>query len=85
MILHFYKLFPDKAPKTKNMMTGFIIAAALWIIAGFLPSPYLYTFAFMALALDLLAPFTKGKGNKTIFLNMHHLVERLGLLILMVM
>ncbi len=85
MILHLYKEHPNKAPKTRNMLTWFFIAVLLWVIAGFVGEPYVYTFAFMALALDILTPFTTGKGNKMVYLNMHHLVERLWLLILMVM
>jgi len=85
MILHYYKLHPNKAPKTKNMISGFAVATLFWVAAGFFSSPYMYSFVFIAFALDILTPLTKWKGNKMIYLNMHHLVERLWLLVLMVM
>jgi len=39
----------------------------------------------IALLVNIMAPLTTGKGNKTQFLNMDHLIERLGLFLLMVM
>ncbi len=85
LIRRFYRLHPERRPKTLNMWWGFFIAACLWAVAGLLPTPYLYIVALSAMTLSVLSPMTRGKGNTTTLLNMHHLLERLGLFLLLVM
>jgi len=75
---------PSLAPKTKNVFQGRVIATTLWVVASLMTLPYLYVVAFMALALDILGPQTKGEGNKKIMLNVGHLQERLGLFLILV-
>lgn len=87
LITRFYKAHPDKRPQTYNTWWGFFIAACLWLLTGFVPIPYLYVVAGCALLMNILSPMThgKGNGNRVVLLNMHHLLERLGLFLLMVM
>lgn len=84
-MLRIYRLNPEEAPKTNNVLTGIGIAILLWIIAAFLPAPYLYIVAIAALSLDILAPLTHGRGNRVRLLHVGHLQERLGLFLLLVM
>ena len=84
MILRLYRLDPERRPKTQNILHGIMIAAGLWVLSGFFESPYAYIIAFSALALDILTPLTKGKGNTIRMLNVGHLQERLGLFLMLV-
>ena len=85
LIRRMYVLHPEKRPKTLNVSWGFFLAGCLWLLAGLFPTPYLYIVAGAALVLNILAPMTKGAGNQTLMMDMDHLLERLGLFLLMVM
>lgn len=85
LLFRLYALDRAHAPKTYNIATGIIIAAGLWIISGFVPAPYHFVIAAAALALDMLSPLTQGKGNAVRLLNVHHLQERLGLFLMLVL
>jgi len=85
MIRRFYNLHPNKRPQTLNVWWGLFTAACLWGLTGFIPLPYLYVAAGCALLTNMFAASTTGKNNKVILLDMDHLLERLGLFLLMVM
>ncbi len=85
LLFRLYALDPQHAPKTYNIATGIAIASGLWIVSSFLPPPYHFVVALAALALDMLTPLTKGKGNTVRLLNVHHLQERLGLFLMLVL
>ncbi len=85
LLRRMYRIHPHRRPNTLNIWWGFFIAACLWIVAGFLDGYFLYITAFSALSLQALAPMSTGKGNTKILLNMHHLLERMGLFLLLVM
>lgn len=80
-----YRTHPESRPVTYNVLQGFVVAAGLWVLSAFMPLYYNYVFAFAALATDILTPLTIGKGNSTRYLNVHHLRERLGLFLILVM
>jgi low temperature requirement protein LtrA len=80
-----YISHPETRPVTYNILQGFLVAAGLWVLSAFVPPYYNYILAFMALAIDILTPLTRGKGNSTRYLNVFHLRERLGLFIILVM
>ncbi len=85
MTLRRYRVHPKQRPKTLNVWWGFFVAAVLWGLSGLLPTPYLYIMAGCALLLNITAPMTTGAGNRTTYLDMNHLLERLGLFLLLVM
>jgi low temperature requirement protein LtrA len=84
LFLRFYALHPDRAPKTKNLVTGYAIAVCLWIFSLFVPPPFQYLVWVSAFVLELVTPYTHGRGNKKVLLNTYHLPERMGLFVLLV-
>ena len=84
MTLRGYRLDPENAPKTKNIVQGMTIATLLMISIIFIPSPYIYVIALMWGLLEWFNPVAKGRGNKIRYLNVYHLQERLGLFLLLV-
>jgi low temperature requirement protein LtrA len=84
-VLKMYQSYPDTRPKTYNILQGFLIAASLWLLTAVAPFPFNYICAFSALAIDILTPLTRGRGNSTRYLNVNHLRERLGLFLVLVM
>ena len=80
-----YRLNPKRRPQTLNIWWGFFTASCLWFITGFFEGVYLYIVAGMALLTHICAPMTKGKGNLQTMMDMDHLLERLGLFLLLVM
>lgn len=79
-----YRLHPDMAPQTYNIVQGTFIAGLLWLASAFAIDPFHYILAFTALALDVFTPLTTGKGNTVTLLNVDHLQERLGLFLMLV-
>ncbi|NEN93347.1 MAG: low temperature requirement protein A [Okeania sp. SIO3H1] len=84
MIVRMYLLHPETRPVTYNLLEGFFVASALWMLSAFVPGPYHFIVALMALLTDVLVPLTRGKGNTIRYLNVHHLQERLGLFLMLV-
>lgn len=85
MIRRLYYLHSDLRPQTLNIWWGYCAAYFCWSFCIILEPPYAYIAAGMGLVLQILTPLTKGEGNKITKLNMPHLLERLGLFLLMVM
>lgn len=84
MLVVMYYRHPEKRPVTYNLLQGMFVAGAVWCVSGFLPSPWHFVAAGAALAIDVLTPLTRGKGNTTRYLNVYHLQERLGLFLMLV-
>lgn len=84
MIVRMYVLHPQSRPATHNILQGFFAASALWLASAFVSDPFHYVVALAALAVDILVPLTKGEGNSRRYLNVHHLQERLGLFLMLV-
>ena len=84
MIVSMYLRFPEKRPVTYNLLEGLLAAAFLWLLSSFMPAPWHFVVAGMALAVDIFTPLTRGKGNTIRYLNVYHLQERLGLLLMLV-
>lgn len=83
-VVRMYYFHPDSRPKTYNILQGFLVASALWGASALVGDPYHFVLAFMALAIDILIPLTTGKGNTKRYLNVHHMHERLGLFLMLV-
>ena len=79
LLLRLYRINPKQAPRTKNVLHGIAVATLLWLGVGFVSLPFAYVLAFSALAIDILAPLSIGKGNVPRMLNVSHMQERLGL------
>lgn len=84
MLVRLYVFYPESRPKTYNILEGFLAATALWFATAFVPDPFHFVIALVALALDIFTPLTRGKGNTTRYLNVFHLQERLGLFLMLV-
>jgi len=84
MLLRMYYRHPETRPATYNVLEGFLAASALWALSAFLPDPYHFLVALMALSIDILVPLTRGQGNTKRYLNVYHLQERLGLFLMLV-
>lgn len=84
MVLRLYLKYPGTRPKTYNMIEGFVAASLLWLVTAFVPDPFHFIIAFVALGIDIFTPLTKGKGNTKRYLNVFHLQERLGLFLMLV-
>jgi len=84
MLVRMYVNHPHTRPRTYNMLEGFVIASGLWIAAAFAPAEYYLLLAFSALVMEVLIPLTRGRGNNRRYLNVHHLQERLGLFLMLV-
>jgi low temperature requirement protein LtrA len=85
MLLRMYRLHPETAPVTYNVVQGLLIAGTLWLVSGFTTAEYHFIVALMALAIDILTPLSVGRGNAPRLLNVAHLKERLGLFLMLVM
>lgn len=84
MLIRMYVKHPDKRPVTYNILQGFLAGSALWIVSAFLPAPYHFVAAGAALVVDIFTPLSTGRGNTVRYLNVHHLQERLGLFLMLV-
>ena len=83
-IIRLYYYYPETRPVTYNILQGFLVGAALWGLAAFVPLLYFPIVTLMALMVEILTPLTRGKGNTTRYLNVYHLQERLGLFLMLV-
>lgn len=84
LIFRLYRIDADNMPPTRNILHGIIVATGLWVVASIVSVPFLYIVAGCAIAIDVLIPLTQGRGNKVRLLNVHHLQERLGLFLMLV-
>ena len=84
MLVIMYVRHPEKRPVTYNLLEGMLAASFVWLLSGFMPSPWHFVVAGAALALDIMTPLTRGKGNTIRYLNVYHLQERLGLFLMLV-
>lgn len=84
-----YRLDPENAPRSKNLLWANRIAIAMWLGSIFVPQPFQFVVWALALGLELTSPYSRGITtpieNKTRILNKFHLPERLGLFTILVM
>ncbi len=71
---------PETSPLTRHYAIGFGLAAILWVISAFVPSPWRFVLWCLAIAVDLATPLTAGKLQQKFPLHPSHLPERFGLL-----
>lgn len=83
--MRLYRMREDLTPRRRNILNGYIASIVFWTLSLLVPPPYRFILWVMGLAMDILAPYTKGDGNKIIILDKNHLPERLGLFTMLVM
>lgn len=65
--------------------TGMIVAAVVSLGSALFPAPLRYAVFYFGLLLDLLHPWVMGRQGKLPRMHFHHLVERMGLVIIILM
>jgi low temperature requirement protein LtrA len=73
------KQIPEARPLTNHYVTGFFIAAVLWAISAFIPSPWRFLLWGIALLVDLITPVTASEKHSKFPPHASHLPERFGL------
>jgi low temperature requirement protein LtrA len=70
---------PEARPLTDRYMIGFGIAAFIWLLSAFVPTPWRFLMWGVALIVDILTPATAGKIHIQFPPHPTHLPERFGL------
>lgn len=76
---------PTARPLTNRYATGFTIAAVLWAISGFVPSPWRFVFWTLGLIIDFATPLSARKLQLELPPHSSHLPERFGLFTMIVL
>jgi low temperature requirement protein LtrA len=80
-----YKYVPSTRQLVRGYLTGFGIAATLWILSIFVPEPQRFWLWGLALGIDLATPFLVRKVQAAAPLDVSHLPERFGLFTILVL
>ncbi len=78
------RLLPDARPLTNRFITGFSIAAIIWLSSAFVPDPWRFGLWALALLVDFLTPSTAGDIHINFPPHPTHLPERFGLFTIIV-
>ncbi len=73
------KNVPEARPLTNHYIIGFGVAATLWLLSAFIPTPWRFLMWGVALTVDILTPITAGKIHLKFPPHPTHLPERFGL------
>ncbi|WP_414581356.1 low temperature requirement protein A [Scytonema sp. PCC 10023] len=76
---------PKARPLTNRFATGFAIAAILWTISAFVPSPWRFVFWALGLIIDFATPLSARKLMLELPPHSSHLPERFGLFTIIVL
>ncbi|KAB8330768.1 low temperature requirement protein A [Scytonema tolypothrichoides VB-61278] len=76
---------PTARPLTNRYAAGFTIAAVLWAISGFVPSPWRFVFWTLGLIIDFATPLSARKLQLELPPHSSHLPERFGLFTIIVL
>lgn len=79
------RVVPTAAPLARRYALGFSAAAALWVVAAFLPSPARFVVLGLALVVDLGTPLTARAAQARMPVSHSHLPERIGLFTIIVL
>ncbi len=80
-----YKYVPATRQLVRGYLIGFGVAAVIWIISIFVPTPTRFWLWGLALAIDLATPFVVRKAQAAAPLDVSHLPERFGLFTILVL
>jgi len=75
----------EMRPVTSCLASGFSIGAILWFISAFLPPYWMYVFWVAGLLIDFITPFRCRPLLKEVAVHKHHLPERFGLLVIILL
>ncbi|NMG09601.1 low temperature requirement protein A [Brasilonema sp. UFV-L1] len=76
---------PTARPLTNRYAAGFTIAAVLWVISGFIPSPWRFVVWTLGLIIDFATPLSARKLQLELSPHSSHLPERFGLFTMIVL
>lgn len=85
LYLRAYRHLPEARPLTRRYAIGFTVAAAIWLIAAFVPPPARYVLWFVGMAADFAVPLTSRRLNALLPPDVPHMAERYGLFTIIVM
>lgn len=85
MYLRVYFSNKDMRPVTSCLASGFSIGAILWLISAFLPPTLMYSFWAVSLLIDFATPLRCRPLLKKVSVHKHHLPERFGLLVIILL
>jgi low temperature requirement protein LtrA len=78
------RFLPEARGLTNYYCIGFGIAASLWIISAFIPTPWRFIFWGVAIIIDLMTPITASDMHINLPAHPTHLPERFGLFTIIV-
>lgn len=86
MYLRVMALVPEARPLAQRYVTGFTIAAVIWVISAFVPPPLRFGLWVVGLLIDFWTPLSPGSRalQNKLPPSPHHLPERLGLFTIIV-
>ena len=76
---------PAARPLTNWYVRGFSVAAAIWLLSIFVPTPWQFALWILALIIDFATPLTAGKFVAKIPPSFSHVPERVGLFTIIVL
>jgi low temperature requirement protein LtrA len=85
MYFRVYYSNKDMRPVCSCLATGFSIGTILWFISAFLPGNWMYAFWVIGLSIDFITPFRCKSLLKLVSVHKHHLPERFGLLVIILL
>jgi len=85
MYLRVYYSNPEIRPVVSCLASGFSLGAVCWLISAFLPATQMYSLWAIGLFIDFITPFRCRTLLKEISVHKHHLPERFGLLVIILL
>jgi low temperature requirement protein LtrA len=76
---------PEAAALTTRYITGFSVAAALWLVSAVVPPPTRFLLWALGMAIDIGTPATAGRLHAQLPPSSAHLPERFGLFVILVL
>lgn len=85
MYVRVYRHVDEARHLVRGYLTGFSMAASLWIVSVVTPEPWRFVLWGIALAIDLATPYVMRKAQASVPLDVSHLPERFGLFTILVL
>ncbi|MCB0130435.1 MAG: low temperature requirement protein A [Caldilineaceae bacterium] len=78
---------PKASQLARRYAVGFSIAAAIWLISAFVPMPYALGFWILGMLVDFASPLNGQSRvlNRALPIDVHHMMERYGIFIIIVL
>lgn len=85
MYVRVYLLNKELRPVSACLAGGFSLGAGCWWVSVFLPPPWMYVLWFTGLLIDFITPIAGRPYLKKAGVHRHHLPERFGLLVIILL